>query len=36
LRRDEVNDKAEPSLLGEREAIFSFVLYLLQRLACEE
>ena len=30
-----MNDKAEPRLLGEREAMFRFSLYLRQRLASE-
>ena len=36
LRGDDVNDKAEPRLLGEREAMFGFCLHLRQRLAGEE
>ena len=36
LRGDDVNDKAEPRLLGEREAVFGFGLHLRQRLAGEE
>ncbi len=36
LRGDDVNDKAEPRLLGEREAVFGFALHLRQRLAGEE
>ena len=36
LRSDDVNDKAEPRLLGEREAMFNFVLHVGQRLAGEE
>ena len=36
LRCDEVNDKAEPGLLGVREAVFGFALHLRQRLAGEE
>ncbi len=36
LRGDEVNDKAEPRLLGEREALYGFPLQFRQRLAGEE
>ena len=36
LRGDEVNDKAEPRLLGERQAPFGFRLHVRQRLAGEE
>jgi hypothetical protein len=36
LRGDGVNDKAEPRLLGEREAMFGFSLHLRKRLASEE
>src|SRR6202041_3788529 len=36
LRGDEVNDKAESRLLGEREAVFSFALHIGQWLAGEE
>src|ERR1700723_1002020 len=36
LRSDDVNDKAKPRLLGEREAMFNFVLHVGQRLAGEE
>ena len=36
LRSDDVNDKAEPRLLGVREAVFGFALHLVQRLAGEE
>jgi hypothetical protein len=36
LRCDEVNDKAEPRLLGVPKAVFGFPLYLRQRLAGEE
>src|ERR1700723_4525381 len=36
LRSDDVNDKAKPRLLGEREAMFNFVLHVGQRIAREE
>jgi hypothetical protein len=36
LRGDEVDDKAEPRLLGEGEALFGFALHFRQRLAGEE
>jgi hypothetical protein len=36
LHGDEVNDKTEPRLLGERAAPFNFRLHFRQRLADEE
>src|SRR5947209_6360083 len=36
LRGDDVDDKAEPRLLGELEAIFGFPLHLRKRLAREK